>query len=202
MCAGLVEPWAMRAIQRHVRPGGTAYDLGAHVGYTALVLGQAVARSGQVHAFELHPTTAGLLERTVDANRDLCIHVHRVGLGRSSYEIDLQLGPTLMTSLGQSGQGGARCKVEALDDYVTTHGLRPPHFMKVDIEGAEVECLHGARDLLRTQHPVLLIEFHSRALLREGLDVLRGLGYRRFTCKDPGRLEGQGPFHDSVLCSP
>jgi FkbM family methyltransferase len=198
MLLGIDEPWVTATIRREVRPGMVAYDIGAHIGYTALVLAQAGA---EVHAFELHPATTDLLRRTLAANPDLTIRAHPVGVGREAATVVLALGATCMSSLyaRRTVTEPVPCRVVALDAYIAETGIRAPDFIKMDIEHAEVAALGGARETLR-RRPRLLIEFHSRRLLNDGTSLLREHGYRRFTCADPLSLEGDGRFHASVLC--
>lgn len=47
-----------------------------------------------------------------------------------------------------------------LDDFIASK----PTFLKLDIEGAEVEALHGARQLLETCRPRMFIELHPQFL--------------------------------------
>ena len=56
-------------------------------------------------------------------------------------------------------------------------GDLPPDFIKIDVEGAEMEVLRGAEKLLREIHPALVIETHSAELERECGEALVGLGY-------------------------
>jgi FkbM family methyltransferase len=200
MLLGIDEPWAMGTAQAVIQPGSVAYDIGAHVGYTALVLAQATLPAGQVHAFELHPATIHLLRRTVDANPDLPIRVHPVGLADRAMNVRLDIGPSFMTHLGGLSETGGLCRVESLDDYAGKHQLAPPNFIKMDIEGAEVDCLVGARQLLTQYKPILLIEFHGRHKLDQGMALLREFRYTKFTSADPSALTGSGTFHASVLC--
>lgn len=59
-----------------------------------------------------------------------------------------------------------------LDDFARENPA--PHVVKCDVEGAEVEALRGARQLLERERPVFICEIHSaecdagvRAILRE-----------------------------------
>jgi FkbM family methyltransferase len=201
MQLGIDEGWAMKTANKLLSPGDVAYDVGAHIGYTALVLAQAVAPGGEVHAFEIHPKTLNLLRRTIEANTDLSIRIHRVGLGSGRHDIKLTLtGSSMMASLSSAGTGEV-CHVEPLDEYIAENHLPLPRLIKVDIEGAEIDFLNGAASVLREVHPALVIEFHGRARLNRGLELLRSLGYREFTCSRPGRLVRSDRFHESVLCT-
>jgi hypothetical protein len=78
--------------------------------------------------------------------------------------------------------------------------------IKIDIEGAEIEALKGALQLLRKHHPVLIVEFHGLDLAREGIALLGPEGYG-FTTQDGHGFDlaaaaGLRRFHESVLCVP
>lgn len=70
-----------------------------------------------------------------------------------------------------------------LDRYCRRAGVRPD-LVKMDIEGAEIEVLEGARAVCMQCRPTLLIEFHERRLRRQGRDpgrllaLLEEYGYR------------------------
>ena len=50
--------------------------------------------------------------------------------------------------------------------------------LKIDVEGAEVAVLRGARGLLESSPPVILCEFHSPETATLGGELLREYGYR------------------------
>ena len=63
----------------------------------------------------------------------------------------------------------------ALDDFIKDSP--PPDAIKCDVEGAEVEVLRGAEQLLRTRHPWIICEMHSEANDRDTRELLRRHGY-------------------------
>jgi hypothetical protein len=54
---------------------------------------------------------------------------------------------------------------------------RPPRFIKVDVEGFEVEVLEGMRETLRDHAPVLVVEVRSRDLEQRCIALLEDAGY-------------------------
>ena len=54
--------------------------------------------------------------------------------------------------------GTVAIEMVALDDLVFNQKLPPPNFVKIDVEGAELDVLHGMERILKTYHPPLLFE--------------------------------------------
>ena len=49
-----------------------------------------------------------------------------------------------------------RQQITMLDNYVVHHGIPPPDFMKIDVQGAELDVLEGAKECLNHATMVLL----------------------------------------------
>ena len=209
MWFGVDEPWIAQLSQELLNPSDIVYDLGAHVGYTTVVFAHFLKGGGEVHAFEILPSTANHLQKTVEANGFRNIRIHVVGLGAEGAEFDLPVGPTAMTSLlanRQEGQKTERCKVVKLDDYRRENGLPAPNLIKMDIERAEIDCLQGSLELINEYRPKMIIAFHSKDLLRQGYDLLTSLDYKLFDNQGPLTPDSIdkicGSFNDSILCLP
>ena len=204
---GFGEPWIAALAQQYLRPGDIVYDLGAHIGYTSLVFAQQVGHTGAVHAFEIVPSIAEqFLKTTIQANNFNNIVVHTVGLSDKEQVLKLPVGETMMTSLylNPIGEKVELCKTVRLDQYIAQEHLPVPALIKIDIECAEIECLAGGVELLKKCTPLMIIEFHSLDLLKQGYSFLTPLGYKLTTQHetiDNDWLQTKKQFHESVFCS-
>ena len=210
MWFGIDEPWVAQSAVEHVRSGGVVYDIGAHIGYTCLLYAQRVGVDGSVHAFEILPYVAEeYLQRTIQANSFGNVTTHAVGLTDRDETLSLPIGETLMTSEHAEVREGQRmetCRVVPLDVYVKRHDLPLPTYVKIDIEGAEINCLSGGEKTFRKSLPMMMIEFHSIELLREGHALLSQWGYSLVTQRgevlSEPVMQNLNWFHESVLCLP
>ena len=73
--------------------------------------------------------------------------------------------------------GALEVRTVRLDDYCAEHGLAPAA-VKIDVEGAELAVLAGARETLARHRPVVFLSTHGPDVHAASLGFLRGLGYR------------------------
>ncbi len=197
---GTYEPQLAKAIRRFARPGGVAYDLGANVGYTALLLARAVGPAGRVIAFEPLPSNLDRLRQAIALN----------GLAPQIDVVPAAAGPRseagsfLVHASGGMGrlEGGAgrtdgfaskiAVDVIALDDFVFRQGVPPPSLVKMDLEGGEVRALLGMKRLLRQSQPILLIELHGGSA-QDVDDLLVEAGYISHIMRDGYPKVGKEP---------
>ena len=209
MWFGIDEPWIAQLCKSQLTQNSVVYDIGAHIGYTTVLFAHYLKGTGAIHAFEILPSTAELLQNTVKANQFQNVVIHPVGLGAEEAIQQLTIGPTAMTSIRatkREGQTAERCKVVALDTYRRKRGLPQPDLMKVDIEGAEIQFLQGSLELIDECQPKMIIEFHSKGLLQQGYTLLTSLGYELYNKRGQltkDSIEGiSGYFNDNILCLP
>ncbi|MBX7165662.1 MAG: FkbM family methyltransferase [Pirellulales bacterium] len=146
--------------------GATAIDAGAFIGRHTLELARAVGPRGRVVAIEPHPENFALLETNVRLNGApgiTCVPValgaaDGLGLLRSERETSTA---QLAAANDASGRGEPVC-VRALDALLEELGIAHVDWIKLDVEGAELEVLTGAERLLTGPAPPrLLIEVHG-----------------------------------------
>jgi FkbM family methyltransferase len=157
---------------RFVKPGDVVVDGGAHIGFFALLASTLVGSAGRVVAFEPSSGTRAILQRNVDLNGRTNITIVPAALGRSA-------GTAVLAhaSAHESGQAtvygteqSARTEtvdVVALDDRIGDDSSRVG-LIKMDLEGAELQALHGMRRLIAARRPPIVVEVTDRFLRNAG----------------------------------
>lgn len=196
-------PEEYEAFRKVVKTGATALDIGANLGAYTVLLAQWVGPGGRVHAFEPAPGARAGLIRHVDLNgfRDrVVVHAEALsaGSGRGRFRAVGIQGDNRLVSGG--AEDGIEVGTISIDDFCLAHDLRPG-FLKVDVEGAELDVLRGARatiaaagdglELYVEMHPHLWSAFgYSRVELETEL-ALQGLQAERLDGRpDPWSLAG------------
>ena len=177
MLAGLYDPFIEDLLGRFVGPGDTVIDGGAHLGYVSLRLARLVGASGSVHSFECDPRVVPRLKRHVELNGIDWITVNACGLlDESTDEATLFLPPQLGWSSMLEGAWGATqvatVSMVTLDNYLSENGLDPAQlsFVKLDVEGCELQALRGARGTLAVTSAPVLVEFIPERMRAMGQD--------------------------------
>ena len=192
---------AADAIERLVPRGGVVIDGGANVGGFALTAASVVGPEGAVHAVEAAPGTAELLRRNVVANPGYTIHVYELALADVEGELEFTAFEAGSGSASlASSERGAVVRVRARTLDAVTASLPRVDLVKLDLEGAELRALQGARRLLAEQRPALIIELEPDHLQRQGGSIealeslLGGAGYEAFEIPLAGGQSRLVPF--------
>jgi FkbM family methyltransferase len=191
------------AFRAAAAPGAVALDVGANVGAYTLLLGQWVRPGGRVYAFEPAP----------EAFAGLSAHVRLNGLGDGVTCVRAAAAASTGTATlavdGLSGAnrldasaGGERVETVTIDDFCRREGIRPS-LLKIDVEGAELDVLRGARETIREAGDALalFVEMHPTIWREMGIAAaevraeLEAQGLRavplRDGVEDPWALEGE-----------
>jgi FkbM family methyltransferase len=171
----------------HVEAGDYVIDAGSCWGDAALYFASRAREAGRVAAFEFIPGNLQVLRKNLGQNESLAGHIdviERPVWSRSGLEMAYwDRGPATVVRPGPARDADGMVASISLDDFV--FGNVPPRadFIKMDVEGAEVEALQGARRVLTTFRPKLAISaYHAiehLVVIPEFLDSL-GLGYTYF----------------------
>ena len=166
-------------------PGDTAVDAGGCYGDTALYFAHKVGPTGRVASFEFLPGNLGIYRKNLELNPSLAerirVYEHPVWSGSGEELFISGTGPG--TSVGRRSSDPKARKVTTLkiDDLVANGDLDKVDFIKMDIEGAEMEALKGSEAVLRKFRPKLAItvyhDFQDFWMIPQFLEAL-GVGYR------------------------
>lgn len=174
-------------LAKHVFPklnhNGTCIDIGANIGNHSLAFSPFFK---QVMSLEPHPTTFRLLE----INAELVTNVEAYNIGASS------VGKTVEVAINKPNQGatsiGAPVNTEAdvvafdlvqLDKFEELKSSTPVSFIKLDVEGHEVDAILGAENIIRNNCPLVAIEILPSDIENgtcESVELLKEFGYKNF----------------------
>ena len=168
------------------------FDIGASVGLYTIAVAVNFPNC-KVVAFEPDPETGARLAENTKLNRLTNVEIKAWALGDKISELTLfsdgldGQAPSLKTYPG-SATGNITVASQTLDAIVE-NGLAPaPDTLKIDIEGAELLCLQGARALLSGKlgkkprnifielHPTFLLNYDSSS--DQVKKLIEGFGYR------------------------
>lgn len=166
-----------QAFESKIPAGAVVYDVGANVGYYSLLAAILAGKAGHVYAFEPLPRNVDFLRRHVILNKlEDNITVFEVAVSDRTGEAAFDLGAS--ASMGHlADTGEIKVKQVRLDDMWAAGEVKPPDFMKIDVEGAEFEVLNGARKLLKTHQPILFLDTHNREAHKLTVELLAELDY-------------------------
>src|SRR5580693_955140 len=178
---GTHDPEVQYALGRLLKPGMTAYDIGANVGFTAMLAAKCVAPGGRVVCFEPLAEPAQQILHNAGLNGFSFVEAHEVALASSDGEAEFFVSAeSTWGRLSQAGpapqqNGVIRVPMRTLDSFASEHGLPAPHVIKMDVEGVEASVIAGGRKLLAASRPIMIIELHHT--YQAVIDSLEGLDY-------------------------
>ena len=171
-------PEEYAAFRTAVTSRATVFDIGANVGAYTILFGL-WADAGQVVAFEPSPDARAGLERHVALNglasrirvEPLAV-CHRTGT--ASFHADAFSGANALVSASSASRAIITVRTTSLDEYCDAHGVHPD-VVKIDVEGAELDVLRGARRTLAGPGVTAFVEFHPATWSASGIapDTIR-----------------------------
>lgn len=163
---GNFEEAEWRFVEHFLREGMTVLDIGAHHGFYTILAAKKVGPSGSVIAFEPSPRERKKLLLHLKLNRCTNVKVEPFALASQDGEATL-----FVVNGRNTGYNSLRPPVVSepikaisvrtmrLDTYLEKEHIHNVDFIKIDVEGAELETLNGAKKLLgHNSRCVIMIE--------------------------------------------
>lgn len=161
---------------------GNYLDVGANIGNHSVYFATNT-KADRVFSFEPTRGARTALNKFIQVN-ELWTKITPIpyACSDSAGEIDV------VTSLG-NGLDPVKYPCRRIDDLIDL----PVSLIKMDIEGAEPFALRGAVRVLRESKPVMFIEVHDDDHMKEIMDIIEPIGYRK-----TGKVWNPSPTYEFI----
>jgi FkbM family methyltransferase len=155
------------------KEGEVVVDVGAHIGRYTLISSKRVGPKGKVVAIEAHPSVLKMLNRNIKLNHltnvtalNYAVYSKetKIKLYDHRKQVDATIYNTVMTGRVRDQDVFVEVNANTLDNILQQNGINAENvnWVKIDVEGAEMEVLKGATNVLsKSQNITLLVEIHN-----------------------------------------
>jgi FkbM family methyltransferase len=188
---GCYEPVNTFLFKQILRPGGTAVDVGANIGYFTLLAASLVGDTGRVIAAEAHPRNFEILAAAGERNGLTQVRPVNLGLSDESGSGQIimadqkEYANRTASMVPQSGLTGPTIQLRTLDDCLEEWSIDAVDLLKIDVDGFETKVVRGgAKSLASGWVRNVIVEFDERWLSASGssgdelTSLLHAAGFR------------------------
>lgn len=140
-----------------VKTNDVVLDAGANCGHLSIFFSKLVGKKGVVYAFEPDKFNITRIEKNIKLNQDLSdnIKIEELLLWNENKLVDFYEAGTVGSSAVWIPDADKCVQKEAvrIDDWVLNNNIQKLDFIKMDIEGAEIEALDGCVQTIENLRP-------------------------------------------------
>jgi FkbM family methyltransferase len=216
---GAFRPEVSRLINRMLRPGQVAIDIGANVGMHSVIMANRVGPTGHVVVFEPDPHPMGRLRRNMALNGiDWVTTVEAAVSARSEtrtfYLHDDTIGNFANASLVAANVGKQTASVEmqvvSIDEWMRDNPLPRVDVVKLLAQGEEYNALQGMRGLIERDRPKIFFLYEPSYWHRQNLELMdavkffagHGYGVQEVEFRSRREVVGEIPKGQVFLATP
>ena len=199
---GLFQPYLVSAIRKHLSPGKTFFDIGAHFGQFSLIAALEVGSNGSVHAFEPGPSQFRYLKHNVAANSlENIVRANELALGKAKGTVgfaEVQGGNLAASFIAEAADQTTQVEMTTIDSYCDENRIEAIDAIKIDVEGVELDVFKGAAETLSKNLPTFIAyendDKHCKRYGYESSDLhelIFSYGYRIFGARGNELLKDQ-----------
>ena len=166
-------------VRKHFSPkkGDIVVDVGAAFGLYAIPSSKQVGQNGKVFAIEAHPDNYEVLKRNVKLNNLTNVTCLNYAVYSTKTKVKIYTNYTIMSERVISGEEEKAKEVNAdtLDNILEQNKISAEqvNWIKIDVEGAELEVLKGAHNILSNSKDIAIsVEIHGKNNYEPVIDLL------------------------------
>lgn len=199
------------------RPGDTILEVGANIGTETLLFARLVGTGGRVVCFEPLPENVAILREQLALNGITNVDLRAAAVSDTPGSLrflrpqeGMNFGEGRIVEAHEAVRGVIDVPAVVLDELFADGAFAAPRLVAIDVQGAELFVLRGARRLLTEARPFVIAEVEQSLLASHGLNgadidrLLGQLGYRTWCIGKWGLRPSEPARDDGVnwLCVP
>lgn len=171
-------------------------DIGANYGFISLVFQKNIKKELKIIAFEPHPAICKAFNRSILENDITNIKLENMAVGDKDCEIELNLYGQTSNILQNREYVIDKTMIPQINlDQYLSHNNILPNFIKIDVDGYELNVLMGLTETIRKCNPIFVVETNNE------ISVLDYFQERNYKLLDLHMKEFEG-VPDNIFCIP
>lgn len=184
------EPYLTKLMLSKIKNGDVVLDIGANIGYYAVLFADKVGEKGKVIAIEPDPINFEILQKNIKENKLRNVVAVQAAVGKENkkmkiFESDENFGDHRMwgETLHPAGTSLDREAVyvfcRRLDDLLKELQEEKIDFIKMDVQGFEAEVIEGGKNMIEKNKPIIFFEYWPWGIKNAGSDYKKMMEFFR-----------------------
>lgn len=134
------------------------FDVGSNIGDYAILLGKYFNANSGIYCFEPSLASFNVLQQKTSGCKN--VFLHNIGFGIKSEKIELffdksesglaSLYKRRLDHFNINMSKSEIVEIKTIDEFCSANGIRHIHFLKMDVEGNELNILYGAKQMIES----------------------------------------------------
>jgi len=185
------EPISTELISNLLQPGMICLDIGANIGYYVLLESKIIGKEGKIYAIEPSPENYNCLKRSLELENIQNVDAYNFAAGnndgRIRFFVNERSNGCKVLQEGQEPPPNKPGKIiqvplKKIDKFVEEKNLEKIDFLRMDVEGFELQIFEGMQKTLRKFKPTIQLEVHKKHMGMDKtklfLELLKNHGYQ------------------------
>lgn len=165
-------------LKENCKPNMIVFDIGAHLGLMSIICSQLINKKGKVYSFEPTPKTFEVLKEVIKINKvsDIVIPINKA-VSNETKKIDFYLSAdegsnsNSLVSKNHRDRKPIQIDVTSLDIFAKENDITQIDVIKIDAEGSEYDVLLGAKNIISSFKPKMILALHPPLIKNNGHNI-------------------------------
>jgi len=174
------EPYLTKLMLSKIKTGDVILDIGANIGYYAVLFADKVGKKGKVIAIEPDPINFEILQKNIKNNKLFNVVAVQAAVGNENKKMEIYESKENYGDHRMWGNGPTKpvfCR--RLDDLLKELEYKKIDFIKMDVQGFETEVIEGGKNMIEKNKPIIFFEYWPWGNKKAGSDIKKMMDFFR-----------------------